>query len=57
MNHGPREMARERLDREIAQMHREANAYLTQILRRDFPDHQDHLCSMIGRPGRTGFSV
>ena len=42
MNYGPRQMARARLDDEIDQMHREANAHLTQILRRDFPDHQHH---------------
>jgi len=42
MNFGPRQIIRQRNDRENQQAHNEANAYLVQLLRRDYPDHLDH---------------
>ena len=48
MNHGPRQIIRERIDHEIRQAQTEANAYLNQLLRRDFPDHQNH-CHLMHR--------
>ena len=48
MNHGPREMAQARRDAEINRVHIEANAHLAQIIRRDFPDHQD-FCHLMHR--------
>ena len=48
MNFGPREIARQRLDREIRQIHNEANAHFDRILLREFPDHRHH-CHIMHR--------
>lgn len=48
MNQGPRQLAARLNDREIARVQQEANAYLENSLRRQYPDHMDHCHLMHG---------
>lgn len=48
MNQGPRQIAARLNDPEIQRTHQEANTYLNNVLRRNFPDYMDHCHYMLG---------